>query len=168
MVVVYTRRLHNLRTVVCELWSVRHSHFYGTIVHTFNSKNILWTTWTHDMHHELVVRTTNSQYMYSSLWVVISDAFSFLWYTCTYVQLKSILWMTWTNNTHHSLTILCYKWDCIKIWIVNWVSSATVAFTEPHLTSIIQDNVNPTYPGHVSNVSWNMYYFLIKNRSYLF
>ncbi len=46
--------------------------------------------------------------------------------------------------------------------------AAKVALTEPHLTSIMQDNVNPAYPDHVSNIPWNIYYFLIKTRSYLF
>ena len=42
-----------------------------------------------------------------------------------------------------------------------------VAFTEPHLTSIMKEKVNPAYPGHVSYVPWNMYYFSKNFRSYL-
>ncbi len=105
---------------------------------------------------------------YSSLWVVINGTFSFLQYNCAYVQLIDILWTTWTHDTHHSLALQWYEWHWEKRQIANWVHAATVAFTEPHMMFIMQDYVNLNYVGYFSNGPWNMYYFSIKLRSYLF
>ncbi len=40
----------------------------------------------------------------------------------------------------------------LQRYIAEQMLAAKVALTEPHLTSIMRDNVNPAYLGHVSNV----------------